>query len=70
MPQTQRQIDPELLREARHSPTLAYMIENGLPLTREKWISLNYVGRPPEPWTDEHEAEVPESLQRATQAPR
>ena len=60
---TQRRIDPELLREARHSPTLTYMIKNGLPLTREKWISMNYLGHPPEPWTDEHEAEVPTPFQ-------
>jgi hypothetical protein len=68
--QTQRRVDPELLHAARHSPTLAYMIKNGLPLTREKWISMNYMGRPPAEWTAEHEAEVPEPFQRATQAPR
>lgn len=39
------------------------MINNGLPLTREKWISMNYLGHPPDPWTDEHEAEVPEPFQ-------
>jgi hypothetical protein len=52
-------IDPGLLQEAEYSPTLAHMINNGLPLTREQWISMNYLGHPPEPWTAEHEAEVP-----------
>jgi hypothetical protein len=56
---TETKIDPRLLQEAKYSPTLAYMIKNGLPLTREKWISMNYMGHPPEPWTAEHEAEVP-----------
>jgi len=53
-------IDPRLLAEAEYSPTLAYMIKHGIPLTREKWISMNYMGQPPEPWTAEHEGEVPE----------
>jgi hypothetical protein len=36
------------------------MIKKGLPLTREKWISMNYGGDPPKPWCIEHEMEVPE----------
>jgi hypothetical protein len=56
-------IDPRLLEAARYSPTLKHMIKNGLPLTREKFISMNYLGHPPEPWTDEHEAELPEPFQ-------
>jgi hypothetical protein len=39
------------------------MIENNLPLTREQWISLNYLGHAPEPWTVEHESEVPAPFQ-------
>jgi hypothetical protein len=54
---------PQLLAEARYSPTLAYMIKNNLPLTREQWISMNYLGHPPEPWTAEHEYELPRSFQ-------
>ena len=61
-----KQIDPRLLREAKYSPTLEYMIKNGIPLTREKWISMNYLGHPPEPWTAEHEADVPEPWRRET----
>jgi hypothetical protein len=35
------------------------MIKTGAPLTREKWISMAYLGHPPKPWTAEHEEEVP-----------
>jgi hypothetical protein len=44
-------------------PTLAYMIQNGLPLTREQWMSLNWPDGPPKPWYIEHEMEVPEFWQ-------
>jgi hypothetical protein len=53
-------IHPAILHEAQYSPTLAYMLKHNLPLTRETWISINYLGHPPEPWTWENEAEVPE----------
>jgi hypothetical protein len=52
-------IDPQLLDEAKYCPLLAYMIEHGIPLTREKYISMSYLGHPPDPWTAEHEAELP-----------
>jgi hypothetical protein len=58
----QHSIDPKLLEAAEYSPTLATMIKRGLPLTREKWISMAYLGRPPKPWTAEHEGEVPAPL--------
>ena len=64
----QTKIDPRLLEAAQYSPTLKRMIKEGLPLTREKWISMNYLGHPPEPWTDEHEAEVPPPFQRQLHA--
>jgi hypothetical protein len=41
---TDKQIDPRLLEAARYSPTLKHMINNGLPPTREKFISMNYLG--------------------------
>jgi hypothetical protein len=63
MAEQPQQIDPRLLEAARYSGTLRHMIQDGLPLTREKWISMNYMGQPPEPWTAEHEAEVPEPFQ-------
>jgi hypothetical protein len=53
-------LHPALLHEAEYSPTLKYMIDHNLPLTREQWISMNYLGHPPEPWTWECEGEVPE----------
>jgi hypothetical protein len=56
-------IDPELLQEARHDPTLEYMIKHGIPLTRERYINLNYLGHPPKPWTAEHEGELPTAFQ-------
>jgi hypothetical protein len=43
--------------------TLAYMIQNGLPLTGEQWMSLNWPDGPPKPWCVEHEMEVPEFWQ-------
>jgi hypothetical protein len=58
-----RQVTPELLREARHDQLLAYMIKKGIPLTREKYISMAYLGHPPEPWTAAHEGELPEAFQ-------
>jgi hypothetical protein len=55
----------EQLKEiAKHDGVLADMIERDLPLTREKWISMAYLGHPPEVWTAEHEAEVPAPFRR------
>ena len=54
---------PRLVAAARMDPTLAYMIQNGLPLTREQWMSLNWPDGPPKPWCVEHELEVPEFWQ-------
>lgn len=54
-----REIDPRLLDEAKTSPTLRYMIEHGIPLTRETCIRMNWLGHPPDPWTAEDEGEVP-----------
>jgi hypothetical protein len=56
---TEKEIDPRLIHEAQYSATLAYMIKKGLPLTREKWIQMNWGGDTPKPWTAEHEMEVP-----------
>jgi hypothetical protein len=48
---------------AAMSPTLAYMVKRGLPLTRENFIELAYGGDRPEPWTAEHEADIPYPFQ-------
>jgi hypothetical protein len=34
-----------------------------VPVTRENYLQLAYFGEPPEPWTREHEAELPPHLQ-------
>jgi hypothetical protein len=57
------QPDPRLVEAAKHDPTLDYMIKKGIPLPRERWIKLNWLGDPPEPWCIEHEMEMPEFLQ-------
>ena len=43
------------------SATLNWMRHNGIPITRDNWIALNYLEVPTE-WTAEMEAEVPEEL--------
>jgi hypothetical protein len=53
-------LHPHLAAAARMGPTLAYMIQNGLPLTRERWMDINYLDGPPNVWTGEHEMEIPE----------
>ena len=60
------QPDPRLVEAAKNDPTLAYMIKKGIPLTRERWIKLNWLADPPQPWGLEHEMEVPELLQDHT----
>ena len=35
------------------------LIRHGIPVTRENWINLAYMGHPPEEWTYEHEMELP-----------
>jgi hypothetical protein len=53
------QPDPRLVEAAKNDPTLAYMFNKGIPLTRERWIKLNWLCDPPQPWGVEHEMEVP-----------
>ena len=56
-------IHPRLAWAAKSDPTLAYMIKEGLPLDRETWMDLDWLGHPPKPWCIEHEMEVPEFWQ-------
>jgi hypothetical protein len=42
---------------------LKFMMDNGLPLGRDTYIAINW-GEEPEPWTHEHEDELPEFMQR------
>jgi hypothetical protein len=52
------------LEDARQNDvTLNWMLKNGIPPTRENYIYHAYAGKPPDPWTHEHEAEIPEPLQ-------
>ena len=44
-------------------PVLEDMILRGIPVTRENYISQNWMPIP-KPWTAEHEAELPPSLRR------
>lgn len=42
----------------------------GLPLTRENWIELAYLGNPPSEWTQDLENELPRSIRTdLTRAP-
>jgi hypothetical protein len=43
--------------------TLDYMLKKGIEPTRENYIFMDYGGKPPEPWTAEHESMLPEPLQ-------
>jgi hypothetical protein len=57
-------IHPALLEAAKTDGILRRMIREGLPLTREKWINMAWLGHPPTPWTSEHEEEVPAPFQQ------
>lgn len=43
-------------------PLLSLMNEHNIPLTRENYLTLAYMGDPPE-WCPELEAEIPEQFQ-------
>lgn len=59
-------------RYAHEDPTLASMIEKGIPLTRNAWLMLNYGAELPkgDDWNSEHEAGLPEPFQRPLNRPR
>lgn len=38
------------------------MKANGVAITRDNYIQLAWGSEPPDPWTPEHEAELPEEL--------
>ena len=67
MPTKSEVVRPSALEEHRHNDaTLDWMLKNNIPVTREDYIYLNHGGKPPKPWTHEHEAELPEPLQDAS----
>jgi hypothetical protein len=49
-----------------NNPIAIELEAQGLALRRENWIKANYMpNKPPDPWTAEHETELPEPLQRS-----
>jgi hypothetical protein len=44
-------------------PLAVFMRKEKIPLTRENYIALNYLGELPEDWTPEDEADLPAELQ-------
>jgi hypothetical protein len=53
----------EIEAERKSSPVLDYMVANDMPLTRSTFLSLAYMGNPPELLGPEEEAELPTFLQ-------
>ena len=45
-----------------NDPIVKVLDQKGLPITRENWIELNWPTKP-NPWTTEHEEEIPTILQ-------
>lgn len=56
--------EQELQRQARMDPMLAWMVSKHLPLTRDKYLTLNYPDGLPDPWTGELEMTLPEMFQQ------
>lgn len=46
-----------------NDPVVGLMREAGVPITRAGYIDIAYGTTPPQPWTVEDEAELPEELQ-------
>ena len=46
---------------------LGLMKERGVPVTRENYLHLAFFGEIPDPWTAEHEADLPAELQDRSQ---
>lgn len=58
------QLRRALETQATSDPVLQTMLNSGGPLTREDYIQMAYPGNRPDPWTAEHEAELPEAFQQ------
>lgn len=41
---------------------LEYMKQHNIPLTRENYLEINYMGNPPDPMPAELEAEIPDEV--------
>lgn len=57
--------DPRWQPHAEASPILQHMLRHKMPLTRKKFIALNWGPDKPEHWGAEDEAEIPEPLREA-----
>lgn len=56
--------DPRWLEHAQYDPVLARMLKNpDMPLDRETYLDMAYMGDRPKRWTPEHESQVPEPFQ-------
>jgi hypothetical protein len=45
--------------------TLSLLKDSGVPVTRENYLQLAYMGQLPEEWTWEHEMDLPPELQES-----
>jgi hypothetical protein len=64
--------EQEVSREALQpyaagDPIVQRMLDNGLPLARNTYVTLAYGGDEPEVWNAEHEAQLPEPFQRLSE---
>jgi hypothetical protein len=48
-------------------PLVRIMRRHGIPVTRENYLDLAYMGQPPEELGPEEESELPEELQRRSE---
>lgn len=54
----------ELQTQSGSDPVLKMMLSRGLPLDRETYLAFSYPDNMPNPWTAEHESELPEPFQQ------
>lgn len=45
-----------------------YMIRNGMTVTFDSWKNLNWGVGQPDPWTDEHDEDVPACLRQSSKS--
>lgn len=61
---SEQRLRKECERLSRNDVVLRGMLDSNVPLTREHYIEKAYAGDVPDPWTAEHELELPEPFQR------
>lgn len=61
---TQHGSNPENDPELEHDAIWQGMIKDGLPLDRDSYIFQNWLGEKPDPWTYEHEMQLPKHLRQ------